>query len=263
MSLHPLPGGFSQPSGKDASSKEEQLEKTTNSKIHKHTKQRKSKNIHSTKVGNSKGTLHNVHISSANCAGCQNKTQSLLDNVNHLGVGIFTLQETHFKRKGKLNAKFCDFEIFEAIRKKQKGGTLIGAHKSLNPILIEEYSEDFELLVIEVTIGGKDIRNISGYGPQENWPKEQRTPFFEALEQEVIKAKSNNKLVLVQMDANSKLGPKIIKGDPHTQSDNGKILAEIIVRNEMCVINSSQKCKGKKPDRQLPKTRKKKVLLIL
>ena len=199
---------------------------------------KKSKHKHHSKSINNNEIVQNVPIFSANCAGCQNKTQSLIDNVNHLGAGIFTLQETHFKRKGRLNDKFSEFEIFEAIRKKQKGGTIIGAHKSLDPILIEEYSEDFELLVIEIKIGGRDIRVISGYGPQENWIKEDRIPFFKALEEEIIKAKSNEKAVYIQMDANCKLGPNIIKGDPHAQSDNGKILAGILERNELYVINS-------------------------
>ena len=46
---------------------------------------------------------------------------------------------------------------------------MIGVRKGLDPVLIEEYSEDFELLVVEVIFGGKDVRIISGYGPQENW----------------------------------------------------------------------------------------------
>ena len=196
-----------------------------------------------------------------NCAGCYNKIQSLVDNVKHIGAGIFTLQETHFKRKGRINDKFSDFEIFESIRKKQKGGTLIGAHKSLDPILIEEYSEDFELLVIEVKVGGKEIRIISGYGPQANWPKEERTPFFNALEEEVIKAKSSQKAVLIQMDANSKLGPNIVKGDPHAQSNNGKILAGILERNDLIVINSLEKCKGKITRQRLTKNKKEESII--
>ena len=68
--------------------------------------------------------------------------------MNQIGAGISILQETHFKRKGRLNSHFSDFEIFEAIRKKQKGGTVIGAHKSLSPILFKDYSEEFELLVV-------------------------------------------------------------------------------------------------------------------
>ena len=119
-----------------------------------------------------------VPIFSANCAGLSSKIQSLVNNVHNLGAGIFTLQETHLKRKGKLNNKFIEFEIFEAIRSKQKGGTVIGAPKSLSPVLIEEYSEEFELLVVEGTISGKDVRIITGYGPQENWKQDERLPFL-------------------------------------------------------------------------------------
>ena len=134
-------------------------------------------------------------IFSANSAGCANKVQSLINNVNHIGAAIFTLQETHFKRKGRLNSKFADFQIFESIRNKQKGGTLIGVHKSLSPILIEEYSEEFELLVVEIQLGGEDIIIISGYGPQENWRLEERAPFFSALEEEIVKAKTSDKAI--------------------------------------------------------------------
>ena len=55
---------------------------------------------------------------------------------------------------------------------------MIGVHKGLDPILIEEFSGDFELLVVEVTISGKKVKIMSGYGPQECWPINQRLPFF-------------------------------------------------------------------------------------
>ena len=184
-------------------------------------------------------------IFSANGAGVITKIPSLVSSVNELGAGIITLQETHFTRKGKLADKLGDFEMFEAIRKKQKGGTLIGVHKSLDPILIEEYSEDYELLVVEVKLGGRDTRLISDYGPQENWKMEEKMKFFGALEVEILNAKLHSKAVYIQMDANSKLGPDFIKGDPHPQSENGKILAGIIKRNALIVMNSSsEKCKG-------------------
>ena len=101
-------------------------------------------------------------------------------------------------------------------------------------------------MVVEIKLGQKDARIISGYGPQENWSIEERTPFFNALEEEIVKAKTNDKLVYIQMDANCKLGPQIIEGDTHSQSVNGKILSGIIKRNALSVINSSkEKCKGK------------------
>ena len=117
-------------------------------KIHK-------KNRKTTKINKKETFLDSVPIFSANGAGVIKKIPSLVSSVNELGAGIITLQETHFTRKGKLADKLSDFEIFEAMRKKQKGGTLIGVHKSLDPILIEEYSEDFELSVVEVNSWGE------------------------------------------------------------------------------------------------------------
>ena len=43
---------------------------------------------------------------------------------------------------------------------------------------------------------------------------EDKMPFFRALGEEVKKAQLNGKSLYIQMDANSKLGPDIIKGDP-------------------------------------------------
>ena len=56
------------------------------------------------------------------------------------------------------------------------------------------------------------------------------------------------------MDANSKLGPDLIAGDMHEQSDNGKVLADIIKRHDLIVGNGSKKCKGR-VTRQMGKKR--------
>ena len=87
-----------------------------------------------------------------------------------------TRQRFSMKRKGRIQIK--DHVVFEAIRKATGGGTLISGHKNLNPKLIEQYEEDFELLVVEIELKQKKVRVISGYGPQENWPEERRRPFF-------------------------------------------------------------------------------------
>ena len=163
--------------------------------------------------------------------------------ITNSKLAIFTIQETHFRKKGGL--KIEEFEIFESIRRKPGGGTVIGAHKALCPVLIEVYEEDFELIVIEVKVAKKEIRIITGYGPQESWSECERIPFFQALEKEIIKAELNGKSVYIGMDSNSKLGPKIISQDPHEQSSNGKVLAGIIQRHGLVVANSlGDKCKG-------------------
>ena len=111
-----------------------------------------------------------LNMFSTNANGMKRKVESLINHIKYHNVGIFTLQETRYVKRG--NLKVPEFEIFEAIRKKEGGGTMIGAHNSLKPILIEEYSEDFELLVVEIEIDKTKICVISGYGPQEGqWTK--------------------------------------------------------------------------------------------
>ena len=114
---------------------------------------------------------------SANADGLTKKAHSLRHQVTQCNAAIFTVQETQFRKKGRFKCE--EYNIFEAIRKnKEKGGTMIGIHKSLKPVLIEEYDETFELLVTQVTIAKKDIRIISGYGPQETLKDEEKMPFF-------------------------------------------------------------------------------------
>ena len=139
---------------------------------------------------------------------------------------------------------YKSFVIFEAIRTKKGGGTAIAVHENLKPKLIEEYSDDFEILVVEVKADKHDIRVISGYGPQENLEEDKRLPFFLALETEVEKATLAGKSIIIEIDANSKLGSKYIPSDPHDISPNGELLADIIDRNNLILGNGSQKCIG-------------------
>ena len=138
------------------------------------------------------------------------------------------------------------FHIFEAIRKsKQKGGSMLGVHMDLHPVLVKEYSDMFELLVVEVTVGNTPIRVMTGYGPQEGWDEQERLPFFEALECEIASAELVGKSVIISMDANSKLGTDYIAEDPHGQSKNGKLLADIMDRHALIVLNGlKEKCQG-------------------
>ena len=88
---------------------------------------------------------------SAIADGLNKKVHSLKYQIKESNAAVFKIQETNFSKKGRF--KHEDFEIFEAIRQnKEKGGCMIGIHKSLEPVLIEEYSEKFELIVTEVKI---------------------------------------------------------------------------------------------------------------
>ena len=181
----------------------------------KKTKQntRNSKKKKKVKRGRKKPKEEYLNIFSTNAAQLKGKIESFKSELKVTNASVFTIQETHYLVKGKFIIE--EFEIFEAIRSKVKGGTAIGVKKGLKPVLIEEYSDDFELIVIKIKAGNKDIRIISGYGPQENWPEAARKPFFLALEEEVVKAELAGKSLIIEMDANSKLGPQLIPGDKH------------------------------------------------
>ena len=179
----------------------------------------------------------------ANAAGLKLKVNSLKDVIKSQESGIFTLQETHFTKKGKISMQGRRF--FESIRNKKGGGTMIGVHESLNPILISEYSDPFELLVVEISLENKDIRIISGYGPQDSWKIEERLPFFASLEEEIAKAELAGKQIVLSFDANSKLGPEWIPDDPHSPSPSGMILSGIMEIHALFVANGvKNKCTG-------------------
>ena len=121
---------------------------------------------------------------------------------------------------------------------------MIAIHKDLNPKLVQEYNDDFELLVVEIDTQENSIRVISGYGPQENWDEEKRIPFFIALETEIEKAELEGRSIIVEIDANSKLGEMYIPNDPHEITPNGRLLAAIIERHSLILGNGSTNCTG-------------------
>ena len=121
---------------------------------------------------------------------------------------------------------------------------MIGAHKGLKPVLVSEHNDPFELLVIEIEVANKGVRVISGYGPQESWTPQQREPFFRVLEEEIVKANLAGKSIIIEADFNSKLGREHIPNDPHGQDRNGKLLSEIIRRNNLTVANGLVVCEG-------------------
>ena len=88
----------------------------------------KNRRKHKNKRGGRKHTNENLTIFSTNAAGLKAKLDSFKNELNTSEAAIFTIQESHFNKKGKLRLE--NFKVFEAIRKEQKGGTIIGAHNA-------------------------------------------------------------------------------------------------------------------------------------
>ena len=177
-----------------------------------------------------------LNILSTNASSLIHRADDLKNKITYFKCGIFAVNETHFRKKGRF--KMQNYHVFEAIRNnKEKGGTMLGVHVGLHPVLISEYSTLFELIVVEIKIANKQIRVITGYGPQENFSPEEITTFYTTLEEEIASAELTGCSVILAMDANCKLGTQYVPGDPKEQTPNGKLLAGIVDRHAMCVAN--------------------------
>ena len=107
----------------------------------------------------------------------------------------------------------------------------------LDPVLVSQGNDDIKLIVVEAKVGTKKLRIINAYGPQaqEDDDNDDLINFWQELEGEVIKATEENCLILIELDANAKLGSEVIKGDPHKMSSNGKVLMDVIERQNLII----------------------------
>ena len=126
------------------------------------------------------------------------------------------------------------------------GGLLTAVNENLTPVLITAgQEEDSEILTVQVKAGEQDIRIINAYGPQEDvCSKDDIYKFWQEIEQEISTAKDDNCLIVIQLDANAKIGKENIKDDPHDTTANGKILLDLVERQNLTIVNTLEKCSG-------------------
>ena len=67
--------------------------------------------------------------------------------------------------------------------------------------------------------------------------------FFNTLEEEIVKCSYAGTYIILMGDLNSKLGSEFIKNDPHSITENGRILSGIMEQNALIVVNGLQVCK--------------------
>ena len=189
------------------------------------------------------GKIRPFTVIGTNTGGINSKKESLFHLINSMQPSIIMLQETkctHYR-----TIKIPGYETFENLRnvKKGGGGLLTAAHVDLNPFIVTD-NEEVELLVIQVEVDNIKIRVVNGYGPQEDDESLKIITFWRTLEAEIICAKDEGCLLIVELDANAKIGKEHLKNDPNPMSKNGKILIDLVRKNGLHIVNSSAKCKG-------------------
>ena len=100
------------------------------------------------------------------------------------------------------------------------------------------------ILTIQVEIGNRNLRIINGFRPQKDEDSKQNLGFWQELESEIMNAKDNDCMIIIEMDANAKVGKEIIKDDPNDMTSNGKIMLDIIERQNLFIANAEDMCDG-------------------
>ena len=185
----------------------------------------------------------NLSILGSNAAGLKSKLESFYNTLNKFRPSICTIQETKNNKIGLI--KLPGYQVFEKIRQNRGGGGLLTCvDVDLNPVLVSSCKDGAEILTVEISIENKKIRIINGYGPQEDDEIQEILAFWQELEGEIIRAKDEGCLIIVEMDANAKLGKDVISEDTHNISNNGKLLLDIIERQDLVIGNALDICKG-------------------
>ena len=164
--------------------------------------------------------------------------------MNIFRPSIVTLQETKAPRKECVKLKgYC---IFETLRPLNNGGGLLTAIDSrLDPAIVSgDDKSNKEILTVQIKVGKYKIRVINSYGPQECDDAYEIFEFWESIEQEIIAARDENCLIIMELDANAKLGYKKISKDPHSMSSNGSIFWDFINRHNLTIVNTMELCTG-------------------
>ena len=225
------------------------IKSSQNNRTIKHFKSKKQyKNRRSLRKNKNRKIMKNLSFVGVNAAGLGSKLASFDYLLESLKPTVFFVQETKFRKPGKIkseNSKF--YQVFELNRKANAGGGLaIGAVLDVDPVWISEGSDEVEILVVEISVTGHRIRCIGGYGPQENASLETKLTFWTRLKEEVQSAIESEAAVLIQMDGNLWAGPEIVKNDPHQCNNNGRLFKNFLEDfPQLTIVNNMDICEGK------------------
>ena len=174
-----------------------------------------------------------INILGINSAGILSKLDSFDHWLKESNPQIFSIQETKVQNTGQVQSKTLDsYQLYELIRDNnpgQGGGLCIGVSKDLPSCLLREGGQEVECLSVQVQVGQQEVVVVNGYGPQMVASQVKKEQFWEYLEREVVEADRDEKMLVIQMDANCWLGANCISGDPNKLANsNGKLFHDFL-----------------------------------
>ena len=186
----------------------------------------------------------NFSLLGNNAAGIKAKKESLEANINIFKKpSCITLQETKLPQNS--NFQVGNYQVFQKNRNGAGGGLLTAVDPDLDPVQIATRNEEAEILTVQIYLNNQKLRIINAYGPQDDDIQQSKLNFWLGIEEEIISAKEESCMIIIQMDANAKVGRGIITHNPSNVIDsNGQKLLEIMDRHGLLMLNSHTKCVG-------------------
>ena len=179
-----------------------------------------------------------------NVAGINGKRDSLEALIKLLKKpSCITLQES--KLGAKVKFELQDYKVYQRNRNSSGGGLITAVDLQLDSVHISAEDIDAEILVVQIVVNKLKIRVINAYGPQDDDPISEKIQFWTTLEKEILAAKGENCEIIIQMDANAKVGERILPGNPHKVPDtNGLELIALLDRQNLALLNADNRCNG-------------------
>ena len=192
-----------------------------------------------------KKTKRKLSIFYSNINGYQSKSLSLKEIINDINPEIIVISETKLGKNNTVKYDLKKYDLISKQIKKGKGGILCAVKQNIGASSVLEVTtvKNDNILSVKISFPSCSIRVVVAYGPQENEPIEVKEEFFKDVEIEVKASKVNGDNCVIVGDLNSKIE---LKNDKvQYLSNNGKYLAELILKCNLKVLNFSPECTGK------------------
>ena len=66
-----------------------------------------------------------------------------------------------------------------------------------------------------------------------------RETYRNTVEEQIVRANLAGTSIIIAEDSNAKLGSEWIENDPHSMSENGQLLANMVTRQDLMIVNNS------------------------
>ena len=169
---------------------------------------------------------------------------SLKRIIEEESPSVVILVETKLGEEEKMDIE--GYEPFPMNRDENGGGIIILVKDQLKNIVVvvEKNREVGESMWLTITNGKINIRLGVVYAPQEKTNLKELRKMYKGISNQLKEAKNRNQNLLLVGDFNCKVGNKVIKGNTEKLSKGGKLLVEMAKKQDLKIMNGSEKCQG-------------------